>query len=131
MSRPLRRLAGRALVVLAILALATTALTPRGMLRAAAASDLDRAELVERSGTAIDAASPDDINLPGVRVLVAREELDADHLLEAMADDTALPLDLLAEPDELAPHGHVVDVTAPVGAAPPRPSGDRGPPLSI
>ena len=130
MSRPLRRLSGRALVVLAILALATTALTPRGLLRVAAANDLDRPEFVERPGAVLDTTPSDDIELPGVRVVVAREELDADQLFEAMADETAVPLETSDEPDELA-RAHVVDVAPPVAAAPPRPSGDRAPPLSI
>ena len=71
------------LLFCACIALAATAAVPRGLLRATVLSQLDRA--VETSaglpGEAYDVVEPG-AELPGVRVVMSREERDTDHLPE-------------------------------------------------
>ncbi|HEY1117830.1 MAG TPA: hypothetical protein VGE43_09005 [Acidimicrobiales bacterium] len=130
MMRRTRGLLAQVFVVLAIAALASVALAPRGMLRAAVADDLDLgAATAEVDGAGTIDHEDSSVVLPGVRALVSREEQDAQ---EALRDALATP----PAPSTAAPArtpGPVVEasVAAPPLPAPSAENGDRAPPSSI
>lgn len=129
MMRPTRGLLAQVSVVLAIVALASIALAPRGMLRAAEAADLD-APTVSSIGSPAFAATADAVELPGVRALVSREEQDPhEALLEALTTGPVPGSDLAAAPSP----SRAVDSADPPAPARTTPSanGDRAPPSSI
>ena len=129
MMRPTRGLLAQVSVVLAIVALASIALAPRGMLRAAEAADLD-APVAASIGSPALAAPVDAVELPGVRALVSREEQDPQEaLLEALTTGPVPGADLTALPSP----SRAVD---PADAPPPArttasANRDRAPPSSI
>ncbi len=130
MMRRTRGLLAQVFVVLAIAALASVALAPRGMVRAAVADDLDLgAATAEVDGAGTIDHEDSSVVLPGVRALVSREEQDAQ---EALRDALATP----PAPSTAAPArtpGPVVEasVAAPPLPAPSAENGDRAPPSSI
>lgn len=69
---------GRLLAVPAVLAIAAIALVPRGLVRAAAASQLSA---VSPSAEGLGPAPEPSADLPGVRTLIAREEQDSAHVV--------------------------------------------------
>lgn len=119
---------GRVLVVLAVLAVAAIALVPRGLVRAAAASQLPELPAApDGVGPPLDA----DANLPGVRALIAREEQDAAHLVIRLV--TSSPADDAVAAVEGAPSWPLPadELTPPVCPDPPLACGSRAPPRSI
>lgn len=69
------------LLFCACIALVATAAVPRGLLRATVLSHLDRGPEASAGvgGDAYDSVEPG-AELPGVRVVISREERDTDHL---------------------------------------------------
>jgi hypothetical protein len=130
MMRRTRGLPGQVFVVLAIVALASVALAPRGMLRAAVADDLELGlATAEVDGAGTIHHEESSVVLPGVRALVSREEQNAHQaLLDALATPPA-PASTAAAPTP----GPVVEprVATPPLPAPPAENGDRAPPSSI
>ena len=129
MMRPTRGLLAQVSVVLAIVAMASIALAPRGMLRAAVAADLDAPTASSIGSPALDAPA-DAVELPGVRALVSREEQDPQEaLLEALTTGP-VPGAALALVPSLS---RAVDATDPPhpGRTPAAANGDRAPPSSI
>lgn len=131
MMRRTRGLLAQVFVVLAIAALASVALAPRGMLRAAVADDLDLgAATAEVDGAGTIDHEDSSVVLPGVRALVSREEQDAQ---EALRDALATPPAPESTAAPARTPGPVVEasVAAPPLPAPSAENGDRAPPSSI
>lgn len=129
MMRRTRGLLGQVSVVLAIVALASVALAPRGMLRAAVADDLDLGlATAEVDGAGSIDHEHSSVLLPGVRALVSREEQDA-H--QALLDALATPPTPAVTAADATP-GQIVapTVATPPLPAPPAENGDRAPPSS-
>jgi len=128
---------GRLLVVLAVAAVAAIALVPRGLVRATAASQLPEvSEVSELSAVSdiadsVDQTPEDDLPLPGVRAVVAREEQDAAYLVIRLV--TSSPMDDVTAVLDGAPTWRLPDEghPPPVCADPPRACGPRAPPRSI
>lgn len=117
------------LLFCACIALAATAAVPRGLLRATVVSQLDRG--VETSadveGEAYDTVEPG-AELPGVRVVISREERDTDHLSEL---DVPVPGADRVSVDGPEPHSHVADEEPQTCSAPAGTCAPRAPPSSI
>ena len=130
MMRRTRGLLAQVFVVLAIVALASVALAPRGMLRAAVADDLDLGQATaEVDGPGTIDHEESSVLLPGVRPLISREEQDAHQaLLDALATPPAPAVTAAAPTPEPAVEP---SVAAPPLPAPPAEHGDRAPPSSI
>ena len=113
-----------AFLLLACVALLAVAMVPRGMVRATVASQIGAPAPV--AGEHLDARDAPGRDLPGVRVVVSREEQGVD------AADAALTSPTVAA--ERSDAWEPLDETAPV-AAPDRhltrPSSPRAPPTSI
>ena len=124
MLRPSRCRSGTALLVLATAALAMIALAPRGVLRAAAASDLET--ISSPADRAFVTSEDQTVHLPGVRVVVLREEQDVD----VPPVDGTRPERCDVPTADAARTTSTADI--PAASTPPRsPCRDRAPPLSI
>lgn len=117
---------GRLLAVLAVLAIAAIALVPRGLVRAAAASQLSA---VFPSAEGLGPAPEPSADLPGVRALIAREEQDAEHVVIRLV--TSSPADEAAAAGAATWRLPDDEPSTLVCADPPLACGSRAPPRSI
>lgn len=120
---PGRRHPAPRLLLLAALALAAIAVAPRGLVRAAALGDVDRPDVPV---AAVVSQPGDEVSLPGVRAVVAREEDGFQALLDHLATPPAGSSDVhpAATLQDVAMRP-TLDAEAP---APRSTEGDRAPP---
>lgn len=128
MARASRGPVGPVLLVLAVVALAAIGLVPRGVVRAVAAEQLERAGTTALPPGLNDAASRAD-HLPGVRAHIGREEQDPTEALllqpvavEPARTGTAGATTVAEALRTGAPHAASAEAPTPDG---------RGPPTSI
>ena len=115
-------------VVLAIVSLASIAVAPRGVVRAAVAASLDLRVSPADSTTSIGAPD-DDVELPGVRAVVSKEEQDPNEAVGDALETTVPGASLAVVPRVSAP----IDLTSlpTTHLASTSATGDRAPPSSI